>query len=273
MKIDGNQVQESIKQRLQKQVMSQPHSLRLDIIYIGNNSVIETFTKLKQTFGEAIGVDVNVHTLQRDTVYPEVKKRITNITKQFSSNGLVIQLPLPDHLPTDDVLNEIPVSQDVDVLSDSAYEAFVSGKTDIIPPVAGAVKEVCTYYDVDIAQANTAVVGKGRLVGRPVIDWLQLQNKSPNVLTKGDDLYDLQSADIVISGAGDPHIITPEHIKEGVVLLDAGTSQSDGGTKGDIHPECDKKARLFAPVPGGVGPVTIACLFDNLIKLTESNQP
>ena len=115
------------------------------------------------------------------------------------------------------------------------------------------------------------VVGKGFLVGAPVAAWLTGQGADVSVLTSksGDLAATLGNADIIISGAGSPHLIKPEMLKQGVVLIDAGTSESDGILAGDADPACADTCSLFTPVPGGVGPLAVACLFENAVTLAE----
>jgi methylenetetrahydrofolate dehydrogenase (NADP+)/methenyltetrahydrofolate cyclohydrolase len=132
-----------------------------------------------------------------------------------------------------------------------------------------AIAEICTRYNIALKKKSVAVVGRGELVGGPAVTWLQNQDIEPQVYEKGDDLTGLGSADVIISGAGDPHVITPDIINKKVVLFDAGTSQSDGGVRGDVHPESYEKCRLITPVPGGIGPITVAKLFENLLTLID----
>jgi len=157
--------------------------------------------------------------------------------------------------------------KDVDVLSSEMKKRFAEHKSPILPPVVGAIKEICDQYNITLTNKSIAIVGRGKLVGRPTALWLDNQEIQHDVYEKGDDLTQLKTADIIISGAGDPHIITSDLVASGAILFDAGTTQSDGGVRGDIHPDSYQKAQLVTPVPGGIGPVTIAKLFQNLLTL------
>lgn len=271
MKVDGSKIQNDIKRKLQNRLAEESFTPRLEIVYAGSDPVIETFTQLKQDFGSAIGADVALRSFPRGVPEAKLVQQIHDISEQDKVDGLIVQLPLPEHLPNDRILNAIPGRLDVDVLSDQAYAQFKAGRSTILPPVVAAVSEICDHYDITFDSASVAVVGVGILVGQPVIDWLRLQEVKPLVIEKGDSLQNLKQADVIISGAGDPHIIQPEHIKEGVVLLDAGTSQTEGGTNGDIDPACADKAHVFSPVPGGIGPITVAKLFENLVAISLKN--
>ena len=180
------------------------------------------------------------------------------------SAGIIIQLPLPSNLNTDELLALIPAAKDVDALTAEAR---------VMPPVVGAVAEILTKNKIDLKGKKAVVVGKGRLVGAPVASWLTQAGAEVTVADSATkNLTELLlTADIVVSGIGRPHFIKPSMLKVGVILIDAGTSETstDGGSKlaGDADPACAAKCTLFTPVPGGVGPLTVACLFQNLCSL------
>lgn len=271
MQIDGKQIQNELKQDISRRVAKLDQTPRIDLFYAGSNSVIETFMHLKKQFGEAIGARVVMHTFASHSDADKLTKSMQTVAGSSAVDGIVIQLPLPSGFATQDMLDMIPKNKDVDVLASASRQRFRAGGGSVLPPVVGAVEEVCDRHDVDLAAADTAVVGAGRLVGQPMAVWLENNFGPPKVFEQDDDLSQMKEFDVVISGAGDPHVITPDFITDGVVLLDAGTSQSEGGTKGDIDPACAKKARLYSPVPGGIGPITVAKLFANLVILTANS--
>jgi len=170
-----------------------------------------------------------------------------------------------------EICDSIPLEKDADVLSTAAREKFRKGAAGaLLPPVVAAMRDICALHNVEPEGKKAAVVGKGWLVGDPAAVWLRQQGAEVSILTSGDDLSAaLRAADIIVSGAGSPRLITPDMLKEGVVLIDAGTSESGGIVVGDADPACATKCSLFTPVPGGVGPVAVACLFENAVILTE----
>lgn len=183
-------------------------------------------------------------------------------------DAIIVQLPLPDEMDTKAALNAIPQDKDADVLSDAARGAFETNVPDaLLPPVVDAIREILERSDVPVQGAHAAVVGNGWLVGAPAATWLSHQGAEVRVLTEGDDLTLLKTADIVILGAGSPGLVHPSHLKQGVVLIDAGTSESGGAIVGDADPACAEVASVFTPVPGGVGPLAVACLFRNAATL------
>jgi methylenetetrahydrofolate dehydrogenase (NADP+) / methenyltetrahydrofolate cyclohydrolase len=182
----------------------------------------------------------------------------------------IIQLPVPKEF--EHMLDTISVDKDADVLSASAREKFERGDADaLVPPVVGAIAEIFDKYAVRVESQRAVVVGAGFLVGAPSATWLKQKGAEVEVATsKTADLAGLLiGADIIISGVGSPHLIKPDMLKDGVVLIDAGTSESGGVLAGDADPACAEKCSLFTPVPGGVGPIAVAKLFENAVTLTE----
>jgi 5,10-methylene-tetrahydrofolate dehydrogenase/methenyl tetrahydrofolate cyclohydrolase len=171
---------------------------------------------------------------------------------------VLVQLPHPQ---ADALLAQIPPDKDVDALG-------LAPK--VLAPVAGAVKEILARSDIEVRGKKAIVVGEGRLVGKPISRMLRDMGAEVSVVTlEQGSLAELKDADIVVSGAGSPHLIQPEMLKPGVILIDAGTSESGGRMVGDCDPACADAASVFTPVPGGVGPVAVAMLFKNLSTLTN----
>jgi methylenetetrahydrofolate dehydrogenase (NADP+)/methenyltetrahydrofolate cyclohydrolase len=170
------------------------------------------------------------------------------------------------------VLEATPEKLDVDVLG-SAVTATFEKIGAPIPPVAGAVAHILKDTNTTVENKNVVIVGRGRLVGTPVATWFMHQGVTPRIIDintiEETKLKLLKEADIVISGVGTPKILKPENFKEGVILIDAGTSEQGGVLSGDCDPACADIASVSTPVPGGVGPLTVAFLFENVISSAE----
>lgn len=191
-----------------------------------------------------------------------------------NADALIVQLPLPADMNQKGMLDAIPVEKDADVLSSVArakFEMMDLRNPSLLPPVVGAVREIFIQNNIDARGKRAVVIGDGWLVGNPCAVWLKQQGAEVSVLTsKSKDLpASLRGADIIVSGAGSPHLIKPEMLKQGVVLIDAGTSESNGTIAGDADPACADKCSIFTPVPGGIGPLSVASLFDNVVILAE----
>jgi methylenetetrahydrofolate dehydrogenase (NADP+) / methenyltetrahydrofolate cyclohydrolase len=226
-----------------------------------------SYLRIKEARAVEAGMKLEIIAVPETASNEEVIEAI----QKPGADAVIVQLPLPPHLSTEEILHSIPRTKDADVLSPGAYAAFVEGGEDAtLPPVVCAVQEVLARSNVPLTGKRAVVVGQGKLVGRPVALWLEHEGAQVTVVTKEKgNLHLLKDADIIVSGAGHAGLITPEHIKEGVVLIDAGTSEQGGQMVGDADPACAQKALVFTPVPGGMGPIAVACLFRNVVSLLE----
>jgi methylenetetrahydrofolate dehydrogenase (NADP+)/methenyltetrahydrofolate cyclohydrolase len=280
MHIDGRTIAEEIKKDLNERALRASIPISLAIVCMGEDKATMRFTAAKKAFGTAAGVSVVIEKAEIKESTEDLIRRIISLSHTHRS--IVVQLPLPAHIDTDRVLAEIPTRVDVDVLSSATKRDVKNGTSAFSPPVLGAIQKMCVGAGVSFSGKNIVVVGQGRLVGTPVSEWLTQEGISHEVITKDtSNAADIiKNADVVITGIGVPRYITPNMIKEGVVLIDAGTSEErreerqEGkqGTVsvpkivGDCDPACGEKASVFTPVPGGVGPVTVAMLFENVFR-------
>ncbi len=268
MIVDGKQIQENIKKSLKEKVANSEKEHKLAVVYVGNNPVISRFVEMKKSFGQDIGVGVDIFRLKDNTSEDLLKEKIVELNECGNYGGIIVQLPLPEKMDVQNVLNTVSSQKDVDVLSEGALAMYDEGQLRFVPTVAGAVHEILQTHHVTLKDKKVVIIGKGKLVGDPVKRWLVGEGVNPIVFDEGTELSrdTLGDADVIISGAGVPEIVKPEMVKNGVVLIDAGTSEQAGKLAGDIDRSCEEKASLFTPVPGGVGPVTIAILFKNLCQ-------
>ena len=210
-----------------------PHKpLTLGILVGEKNPVIDSFVRIKERAAERLGVKL--------------------VREELPAGG-------GGEIDAEAVLAAIPPEKDVDGISPHPH---------VRPPVAEAIAEILTRAGVQVFDAKSVVVGSGRLVGKPAAALLADLGAHVTVMRKGDSLAALKDADIVILGAGEPGLVKPEHLKQGVVLIDAGTSEMGGKVAGDADPACAEIASVFTPVPGGVGPIAVAMIFKNLFDLS-----
>lgn len=271
MIIDGKTIQQQIVKELLPRVQERSRKPMLGIVVVGDDPVSLRYTTMKQACASTLGVVVTVvrHevTISQEAFLQEVSALCNTV------DGIVVQLPLPKHIDQEKVLALIPWHKDVDVLSPQARERYINGTLPIVPPVVGAIIEVLTRYAIPLEGKNVVLVGNGTLVGAPFSVWLKHNNyKFTHVFRDTPDREHVFShADIIISGTGNQGSIAPEMIKSGAVLIDAGTSEVAGVLVGDFKKECASRAGLMTPVPGGIGPITIAVLFKNLLTLIDAS--
>jgi len=264
MILSGKEIAESMYAELSQKYSALGREVKLGIVVVGENPVIESFVKIKVRSAERLGIKMVRIDLPDTSTTENV---ITTIQKLVNETDSVIaQLPMPKQVDTNAVLSSIPASHDVDALNPSISD----DDRPVFAPVALAVVELLKRGGVDPKGKKAVVIGGGRLVGAPSAHLLKRLGASVSMVTlEQGSLDELKEADIGVLGAGNPGFIKPDMIKEGIALIDAGTSESAGKIRGDADPVCADKASVFTPVPGGVGPVAVAKIFENLLTLLQ----
>ncbi len=270
MIIDGRAIAADILASTRTSIAPLGRELVVRAVVMDPTGATESYLRIKSARAADAGMRLEVVHMPAIATTEEVMTAV----KAPGADSVIVQLPLPDTVTTSLILDEIPLLKDADVLSAAAYEAFVyRTENALLPPVAAAIQEVLMRSSVDPKGKRVVVLGSGRLVGQPASVWLEEMGADIAILTKdSDSLAALGSADILILGAGSPHLVKPDMIKEGVVIIDAGTSESNGAIVGDADPACAGKASVFTPVPGGMGPIAVACLFQNAAALALRNK-
>lgn len=266
MIVDGRAIAKGILKRVREEAARLPSPPVVRAVSVAPSPATESYLRVKERRAKDAGMELQIVRLP-DTA------REDDVLIAFSApaDALLVQLPLPESMDSKRVLDAIPPEKDADVLSARAHEAFEAGLADaLLPPVAGAVKAILENAGISPAGKRAVVVGSGWLVGEPCAAWLRSAGAVVVVVTKeSGDLSALKDAELVVLGAGSPGLVKPEHLREGVALIDAGTSESDGSIVGDADPACAHVASLFTPVPGGVGPIAVACLYENALALAK----
>jgi len=266
MLVDGKKIASRIRAEL-KQEFSKVPKQQLIVIAVEPTFATKKFIGIKKKFAE----DISVVLVEKEFPSTVSTEELVAVIQEERGKGIVVQLPLPSQIDTQKVLDAISEEDDVDGISSIAAEHFKEGRGLVMPPVVGAMAEILNEYHIELSGKNAVIVGSGRLVGIPAASWLAGEGTHIHVATKGslDLLAKAKEADILILGAGDAGFIKKDMIKKGVVLLDAGTSEEGGELRGDADPVCAEIASLFTPVPGGIGPITVAMIFKNLLVLSK----
>lgn len=227
---------------------------KLVILRDNNTPVIAKYTSLKQRYGDDIGIIVEDIVLTTE----QLIEKITQLNQDSSVHGIIVQLPLKNSEQTDEIVQKIYSSKDVDDLT-GAHK--FDGAT------ATAINWLLTGYNIDLKTKAIAVVGRGRLVGAPLIRMWQSSNYDVTVFGRDGDLSKLSDFDVIVTATGKPHLITSDMVRPGAVVVDAGTASEDGVIVGDVDQKVREREDLGAitPVKGGVGPLTVAALFENVL--------
>ncbi len=238
--------------------------LSLGVVMATESSVTQSYVGIKKRAAAALDIAVQEYRLPGTASLDEIMAATREAGKH---DGIILQLPLPDGIDVDAAKNAVAKMKDVDVLGDEAFDAFAKNQFPAIPPVPAAMWYILKESGVDVRGKNMILLGGGRLVGRPAGVLFERLGATVTTLIKGDSLEPTKTADIIISGAGVPALLKPDMVKEGVVIIDGGTSESSGKVVGDADPACVEKASVFTPVPGGVGPIAVVEIFANLVAL------
>lgn len=272
MIIDGKKIAEEMLAEVAAEVKKLPKPPRLAAVLAGNAGNGRKFLELKKRVAESIGIDNSIRELPAEITSQKLRKEIVDIARAGVNDAVIIELPLPSQLNTQYILNAVPEDKDVDVLSQKAQGAFFAGRSPILPPAVEAVRTILEKYGINLPGKHCAIFGYGLLVGRPVSHWLARQGATVSIINEHTpNPGQLSSrADIVISGVGKADLITASMVRGGVIVIDFGYENLEGKSAGDVaYEEVSAKASLITPVPGGVGPIVIAAVFKNMLKLIQ----
>jgi methylenetetrahydrofolate dehydrogenase (NADP+) / methenyltetrahydrofolate cyclohydrolase len=299
--LDGKALAQTIRQEIAEAVMdfhwrtgTRP---KLSAVLVGDNQASHIYVRNKVKACEEVGIESETHYLQANTSQPELLQLLQSLNADQSVNGILLQLPLPGQIDKTCALDAISPAKDVDGLHPTNAGLLLQGRAALVACTPLGVLESLKRYDVPISGKNAVVVGRSDLVGKPVAVLLMHQNATVTIChSKTRDLPKVVSeADIVIAAMGKPAFITPNFVRDGAVLIDVGINvlqkpeeieaiygpQSKkledfqkGKTVmvGDIHPAAHPKSSLYTPVPGGVGPLTIAMLLRNTLVAAQANK-
>lgn len=258
--LDGSELAGYIKERQLKQVRALRQSWRvfprLAIIQTIDDPVIDTYVRLKRAYGADILVDVDVYKIDQS----EMEAQIAHLNNDPLVYGIIIQLPLADADQTQVAVDLVAPEKDVDGLGKNAT---------LTPATAMAIDWLVAGYNVTLVGKKIAIVGKGRLVGAPLAKiWQQAGLDITIYDSKTEDITTaLSAADVIVTATGVPNLITRAAVKPGAVVIDAGTAAEHGKIIGDLAPEVRELDDItITPERGGVGPLTVAALFDNVIQ-------
>lgn len=254
--LNGEELAGFIKERQVHVVRSMAKKPTLLIIRDSDNPVITKYVNLKIAYGEDIGVKVIDYCASSSD---DIKDRILAANKDPEISGIILQLPILEKEKTDELTALIASEKDVDGLSENG--AFDSA-------TATAINWLLAGYDIKVASSKIAIVGRGKLVGAPLYKMFTNSGYNVTLFHRGDDLSSLKDFDVIITATGRPGVITSDMVRPGAAIVDAGTASEDGVLKGDVADEVRERTDLAAITPkiGGVGPLTVTCLFEHVIE-------
>ena len=271
--IDGRKLGKEILSRVKTEVAALSFQPVFCDVLVGDDPASVQYVQMKARNAEKVGIAFHSANFPASVTTEDLIREIKVLNTVKNMCGLIVQLPLPAHIDKKAVLDSIDPRIDVDCLGEKASEKFYTGSIARGYPTALAAMEVLDSLGVDLAGKNIVVLGQGMLVGKPVTAVLTFRGLHPIIVRSKTENKEtlIKQADVIISGMGKGKFITGDMIKPGVVLIDAGTSESDSSIVGDVDIESVKDiAGYVSPVPGGVGPVTVAMLLKNVLTVAKS---
>lgn len=269
---DGKALAEKIKHNVKEKVATLSEKPCLACIIVGQDKASETYVKSKKKACEQCGIESLVLNLPESTSKTELVELIQGLNNNKNISGILVQLPLPQELDThrEEIINTISPEKDVDCLTDLNLGRLVSGTSRIAPCTATGIMRILKEANVSLDGKKVCVVGRSLLVGKSVSLLLQQANATVTMCHSHTKnlAQETSQADVLVIAVGKPKMITSEFVKPGGVVVDVGINRTEQGLVGDVDFDNVKdKCSCITPVPGGVGPLTVACLMENTFEL------
>lgn len=270
--IDGKHVSDLIRDELKDEIAKineQGDIIRLAVIIVGKDPASEIYVRNKIKACEYVGIESLCYTFPENVSEEEILSLIDKLNNDESVYGILVQLPLPNHLNKERILNKINVCKDVDGFS--AYQAgrLFLGENALVSCTPKGIIELLHRYNIDLVGKNAVVIGRSNIVGKPTAMLLMQNNATVTVChSRTTNLAEYtKKADVIVLAVGKPQFLTSDMIKDGVVVIDAGINRVNGKLCGDSDFEAIKdKCSFITPVPGGVGPMTVTMLLKNTLQ-------
>lgn len=269
--LDGKALSLKITETIKQEVSMLSKKPKLAVILVGNDPASEIYVNNKNIKAKSIGFDSLVITLPNDTTEENILEHIYILNEDSNINAILVQLPLPEHINKQRILEAIDPIKDVDGFTSYNFGRLALGyKPYAIPCTPKGIIRLLDEYNINIESKNVLIIGRSNIVGKPMSILMQQRNATVTIAhSKTKDLKSLaKQADIIISAIGKPKYITKDYIKNGAVIIDVGISRNNEGICGDVDFEDVKNLSSYiTPVPGGIGPMTIAMLMENTFDL------
>ncbi len=272
--INGNEIAQEIIDSVKSQIDSLDIKPKLAIVTYNADKRSNVYVNLKLKKANEVGIECEALDWSGKSL-DECKAEMQNLANDKAICAIIAQLPMHKLDGYQEVLDLIPASKDVDGLSSSSMEMLKESTANLVPATPKAILEVIKQENIELNNKNILIIGQGKLVGLPLS--IIMKNQGFKVMTADKNTQDLTKltldADIIITATGSPHLINGGMIKQGAVVLDAGAAEADGKIVGDVdYDSVEPKASVISKVPGGIGPVTVACLLENVLETSKNSQ-
>ena len=265
--IDGKALAERVRAEVKAEV-AELGGLGLATILVGDDSASQIYIRRKHEAADEVGIRSTDLRLPAATTQDELLERVAALNDDDSINGMLVQLPLPDHLDEAAVILAVDPAKDVDGLHPVNAGQLFLGRPTLVGATPVGIMALLAEYDIDLTGAKAVVVGRSDIVGKPVAHLLLQQHATVTIChSRTRDLArETLDADVLVVAVGQPALVTADMVKTGAAVVDVGMNRTDAGLVGDVDRAAMEVAGYMTPVPGGVGPMTIACLLRNTVR-------
>jgi methylenetetrahydrofolate dehydrogenase (NADP+) / methenyltetrahydrofolate cyclohydrolase len=271
--MDGKALAAKVRAQVQEEV-AELGDLGLATVLVGDDPASQIYIRLKHEAAEEVGIRPIDRRLPADTLEEDVLELVAELNDDDEVDGILVQTPLPEQIDEARVMRAIDPMKDVDGLHPFNAGQLFQGRQTLVPATPVGIMQLLDEYRIPVAGMRAVVVGRSLIVGRPVALLLLHQNATVTIChSRTDDLArQTLDADILVAAVGIPHLITADMVKQGATVVDVGITRTDAGLVGDVDPGVAEIAAYLTPVPGGVGPMTIAALLGNTVRAARFRQ-
>ena len=268
--MDGKALGERIRAEVAAEVEELGH-VGLSTILVGDDPASDTYISLKQKAAKEVGIVARDYRLAEDTSEEELLGLIDQLNQDESVDGILVQLPLPAHIDETRAIEAVDPAKDVDGFHPVNAGRLFLGHEGLVAATPTGIMALLDEYEVPLEGARAVVVGRSTIVGKPVALLLLGRNATVTICHSrtADLAAHTREADVLVVAVGQPGLISVEMVKEGATVVDVGMNRTDDGLRGDVDRDVVERAGLMTPVPGGVGPMTIASLLRNTVRATR----
>ncbi|WP_038068967.1 MULTISPECIES: tetrahydrofolate dehydrogenase/cyclohydrolase catalytic domain-containing protein [Thermus] len=266
--LSGHEVAETVYRELRETLSSLPFVPSLRVIRLGEDPASVSYVRLKDKRARELGLLSQVEVFPADTPEEALLGRIEALNQDPEVDGILVQLPLPAHIRTERVLEAISPLKDVDGFHPLNVGKLWSGGEGLFPCTPLGVVRLLKHYGVELRGKEVVVLGRSNIVGKPLAGLLLREDATVTVVhSRTRNLPEVtRRAEVLVVAVGRPHLVRKEWVRPGAIVVDVGVNRVEGKLLGDVHPEVAEVASALTPVPGGVGPMTVAMLMANTVK-------
>ncbi|MBW2978194.1 bifunctional methylenetetrahydrofolate dehydrogenase/methenyltetrahydrofolate cyclohydrolase FolD [Candidatus Woesearchaeota archaeon] len=264
--IDGKKVAAEIREKVKEEVSKLEKKPGLAVILVGEDPASKVYVNIKDKKCKEVGIESYQHKLDKDASEEEVLALVDKLNKDDKITGILVQMPLPSHISSKKIMNAVLPEKDADGFHPMNIGKMMLDEKGLVPCTPRGVMKLFDYYNINLEGKEAVVIGNSVVVGNPIAQLMLKKGATVTVChikTKDLKMHTIK-ADIIVSAVGKRNLVTADMVKEGAVIIDVGIVRDQGKLYGDVDFENVKdKCSYITPVPGGVGPMTVACLLEN----------